>query len=89
MGTALGELREATRKGWMHKQGHKVKNWKRRWFVLKGWFHLSYLCCAFSAEKDQTNLKAIPFSRSDKKLFYFSPQHTDVSGHLNLFPPPY
>jgi hypothetical protein len=21
--------------GWLTKQGHKVKNWKRRWFVLK------------------------------------------------------
>lgn len=26
---------EVTRSGWLYKQGDKVKNWKKRWFVLK------------------------------------------------------
>jgi len=26
----------AVKGGWLTKRGHKVKNWKRRWFVLRG-----------------------------------------------------
>lgn len=30
-----GESRD-TKAGFLLKQGHKVRNWKRRWFVLRG-----------------------------------------------------
>ena len=23
--------------GWLYKEGHVRRNWKRRWFVLRGW----------------------------------------------------
>mmetsp|Transcript_4507 Transcript_4507/g.15837 ORF Transcript_4507/g.15837 Transcript_4507/m.15837 type:complete len:1205 (+) Transcript_4507:220-3834(+) len=26
----------AVKGGWLHKRGHKIKNWKRRWFALRG-----------------------------------------------------
>lgn len=29
--------------GWLTKRGHKVRNWKRRWFVLKGNTSFSHL----------------------------------------------
>lgn len=37
--TAAGELELGTPmrvEGWMAKQGHVIKNWKNRWFVLEG-----------------------------------------------------
>ena len=41
-GKEVEELLELTIKsGWMVKQGHKIKNWRRRWFVLRG-FQLKY-----------------------------------------------
>ena len=40
--------------GWMTKKGRKVRNWKRRWFVLKG-HYLSY----FAKETEKTPLGEI------------------------------
>ena len=40
--------------GWMNKKGRKVRNWKRRWFVLSG-HHLSY----YAKEGDKTPLGEI------------------------------
>lgn len=40
--------------GWMIKKGRKVRNWKRRWFILKG-HRLSY----FAKENDKASLGEI------------------------------
>ena len=40
--------------GWMNKKGRKVRNWKRRWFLLKG-NQLSY----FNKELEKTPLGEI------------------------------
>jgi hypothetical protein len=32
--TPAGDLTEAACSGWLEKEGHMVKNWRRRWFVL-------------------------------------------------------
>ena len=43
--------------GFLTKQGHKIKNWKRRWFVLKG-NTLSY----YKAPRDSKAVGVIPVS---------------------------
>lgn len=47
----------AGKSGWLTKKGHQVKNWKRRWFVLKD-SALSY----YKSPKDATPAGVIPIS---------------------------
>jgi len=33
--SSIQERKKCEKAGWLTKKGHNVKNWKRRWFVLK------------------------------------------------------
>jgi hypothetical protein len=51
----------ATFEGWLFKKGQKRKNWKKRYFRLRGNDYLVY----FSDEKSSTPLGSIPLPRSE------------------------
>lgn len=55
--SAPSAIQEVYRTGWLYKQGDKVKNWKKRWFVLKD-NKLTY----YAAKNDKTPKGSIALS---------------------------
>jgi hypothetical protein len=55
---AIEKDKRIIHQGWLQKKGRKVRNWKKRWFVLKG-SRLCYYKTPSDGEKDQSALGEI------------------------------
>ncbi|KAK2964828.1 putative PH domain containing protein [Blattamonas nauphoetae] len=53
--------------GWLTKRGHVVKNWKRRWFILKGLDLFYFASKEDYKEKGGLNLKGYSVEESDNE----------------------
>lgn len=62
----LREMRSTLHKeGFMHKQGHRRKNWQRRWFVLKGYELAYYKQPQDRHPKGVVDIRAFVLTKSD------------------------
>lgn len=72
MGRSAESVMNGSKSGLLYKQGHKVKNWKRRWFSLCGTatfvfvFVLDFVFVLFLTPS------------VEKRLYYFEPAHSGV-----------
>jgi hypothetical protein len=70
MGRSAQSVINGSKSGVLYKQGHKVRNWKRRWFSLCG--------TSFPLSSPRYWQLTGSFASAEKRLYYFDPAHTGV-----------
>ena len=73
MGRSAESVMNGSKSGLLYKQGHKVKNWKRRWFSLCG-----AATFVFVFVFDFVFVLFFDSGCAEKRLYYFEPAHSGV-----------